>query len=271
MVATLPLAAFAGLIPPGAVAALAATGEPSPRVTVLTGGRQVNLCLRLDGPGGARVLRLRRSPRDLPGADRAREIACQRAAAAAGLAPAVQAADAAEGWALMDFVPEAPWTAALLEDPARLDALCLRLRALHAVPPPAIAPFEAQDLLAAQAAAFARAGRAPPAEFAAAQRMAEALATLPRRPPVLCHGDLDVGNLLGPAPVLIDFEYAQIADPVYDVACLIAYYPQLERRALALLSAAGLGDAPSRARLPLQLGFSRLVNRVWAALQDETG
>jgi aminoglycoside phosphotransferase (APT) family kinase protein len=268
VVTTLPLADFAGLIPPGA---LAAVGVPPPRVSVLTGGRHANLCLRLEGPDGARVLRLRRSPRDLPGADRAREIACQRAAAAAGLAPAVHAADAAEGWALMDFVPEAPWTTASIEDPARLDALCLRLRALHAVALPPVVPFDAEGLLAAQAAAFARAGREPPAELAAARLLAGALATLPRRPPVLCHGDLDVGNLLGPEPVLIDFEYAQIADPVYDVACLIAYYPQLEPRAAELLSAAGLGDAQSRTRLPLQLGFSRLVNRLWAALQDETG
>jgi len=83
----------------------------------------------------------------------------------------------------------------------------------------------------------------------------------------ICHGDPDAANLLDDAPVLIDFEYAQVADPTYDLALLLDYYPSLEGRLPMLRKAMGLDDELSRRRLPLQLELCRIVNAAWARAQ----
>ena len=44
------------------------------------------------------------------------------------------------------------------------------------------------------------------------------------------------------APRLIDWEYAASGDPLADLACLVAYYPQVLRHGTALLRDCGLSD-----------------------------
>ena len=261
----LPFADFARLIPPEALAALG--GAPQ-QVRVLRGGRQANLCLRIDTPLGDRVLRVRQPRSNLPGADFAREVACHAAAASFGLAPTVLAADAARGWMLMPFVPQASWSRELLEEPGRAERLCRRLARLHAMPVPSAEPFDGGALLDAHRDRLVARGIDASAELDEARALARELASQARRPPVLCHGDPDVGNLLGPIPLLIDFEYAQIADPLYDLALLLAYYPSLEPQREDLLEAAGLGTDADRAELPLRLAFARMINRLWGLALD---
>jgi thiamine kinase-like enzyme len=48
---------------------------------------------------------------------------------------------------------------------------------------------------------------------------------------------------------LLDFEYAQIADPLYDVGCVLAYYPAAQAHAPALLAAACAGARVAPAEL----------------------
>jgi aminoglycoside phosphotransferase (APT) family kinase protein len=81
--------------------------------------------------------------------------------------------------------------------------------------------------------------------------------------PVTTHGDLMAGNLIGPAPMLVDWEYAQLADPVYDLACLCVYYPGLRPRSEELLGAAGITDANGVARLRLHTQLFDGLNRLW--------
>jgi Phosphotransferase enzyme family len=57
--------------------------------------------------------------------------------------------------------------------------------------------------------------------------------------PVTTHDDLNASNLIGPLPMLVDWEYAQLADPVYDLACLSVYYPGLRLRGGELLGVPG--------------------------------
>ncbi len=55
---------------------------------------------------------------------------------------------------------------------------------------------------------------------------------------MLNHGDLMVSNMLGDAPQLVDWSTAQVADPTWDMACLLAYYPGMGRYMPRLLAAA---------------------------------
>jgi Phosphotransferase enzyme family len=81
--------------------------------------------------------------------------------------------------------------------------------------------------------------------------------------PVTTHGDLNASNLIGPAPMLVDWEYAQLADPVYDLACLSVYYPGLQLRSEELLGTAGITDANGAVRLRLHAQLFDSLNRLW--------
>ena len=81
--------------------------------------------------------------------------------------------------------------------------------------------------------------------------------------PVTTHGDLHASNLIGPVPMLVDWEYAQLADPVYDLACLSVYYPGLRLRAGELLGTAGISDANGGVRLRSHAQLFDSLNRLW--------
>jgi aminoglycoside phosphotransferase (APT) family kinase protein len=67
--------------------------------------------------------------------------------------------------------------------------------------------------------------------------------------------------------MLVDWEYAQLADPVYDLACLCVYYPSLRRRGGELLGAAGITDANATGRLRLHAELFDSLNRLWQQAQ----
>jgi hypothetical protein len=105
-------------------------------VQLLHGGRNVNRNPRIDTRVGRFVLRqrIREGPR--PGADPLREVACHRAAAAAGVAPAVLDAAPDGSWILMDYVEGGMWTPLRLQAPEGLRTLGACLQRLHAITPP---------------------------------------------------------------------------------------------------------------------------------------
>jgi aminoglycoside phosphotransferase (APT) family kinase protein len=237
------------------------SGQAPRSVQPLLGGGGAHEVLRIDTAAGRFVLRQRRGALPRTGACPRREQACQRSAAAAGLAPAVIATDPGGSWLLMTFVDGAPWTAANLHDPQCLDRLGERLAQLQALPvPPDLDPLDLPALAAAHAAAGAAPG--PCAQLRqAAQRLAPWRAG---RPTVIAHGDLCLGNLVGPGPCLVDWEYAQLADPLHDLACLLAYYPQLSRRGTARLrAAAGLAAPALDAPLALYGELFATLNLLW--------
>src|SRR5580693_864791 len=77
--------------------------------------RNVNRNLRIDTLAGRFVLRQRIWEGPRPGADSLREVACHRAAADVGVAPAVLDAAPDGCWILMDFIEGAMWTPTLLQ------------------------------------------------------------------------------------------------------------------------------------------------------------
>ena len=63
------------------------------------------------------------------------------------------------------------------------------------------------------------------------------------RQPCIVHSDLHHGNVLTADRVyFIDWEYAQVGDPLLDLACIMAYYPRSAAHGGLLLNAAGLDE-----------------------------
>ena len=187
-----------------------------------------------------------------------------------GLAPRVLDAAPDASWMLMDYVAGPMWTREDLVDATRVEALGRRLGALHALAPQEIASLDVGAIVAGHLALIRardpRAGSALDALADSAAQLAARIADA-AAPAVLNHGDLSVANLLGPLPMLVDWEYAQRADPVYDIACLLAYYPELGAQLDRLLGAAGL-DAPAcRDRLATHRALFAVFNTLWRESQ----
>jgi aminoglycoside phosphotransferase (APT) family kinase protein len=244
-----------------------ARGEAPLSVQLLRGGRNVNRNLRIDTRAGRFVLRQRISEGPRPGADPLREVACHRAAAAVGVAPAVLDAAADGCWILMEYVEGGMWTPMQLQATEGLRALGARLQRLHAkTRPKDVAVFDPVSIATGQAQAILERDLAAAAQVdtlvARTRQLAVDCAAFAATP-VTNHGDLNASNLVGPVPMLVDWEYAQLADPVYDLACLCVYYPGLRLRGEELLCAAGIADANGTARLRLHTELFGSLNRLW--------
>lgn len=244
--------------------------EDSPRsVRPLEGGRGVNGVWRVGTDAGDFVVRVRHAPIDRPGSFSRFELASHQLAARAGLAPEVVDAAPDGRWLVMRFVEGPSWSEAKLLSAAGIDLLGESLQRLHGLE---CAGLDRIDLPGIAQGYVALLRRRDPARLGAAlvelesiEREARALASATDRA-VLNHGDLMASNLIGPessAPVLVDWEYAQRADPTWDVACLLAYYPALEARLDHLLRACGLATADDRRILSLQRRLFSRFNRLW--------
>jgi thiamine kinase len=250
-------------------------GQPPLQVEPLSGGRGCNAVMRIDTRTGRFVLRRRHRPLDRPGSLSRNELLSHRLAAAIGLAPHL--IDAAEdgAWLLMEFVPAETWTESLLITAAGIDALGAQLQRLQALPLPEDLPFiDAPGIargylrmIAARDAALAG-GLVP--ELRGVEADSRELETIVDRA-TLNHGDLQAANLLGPEPLLVDWEYAQRCHPTYDVACLLAYYPALQGQQERLLAACGLNSPGDRRILSLQQRLFARLNRLWELAHTETG
>jgi aminoglycoside phosphotransferase (APT) family kinase protein len=248
-----------------------AGGEAPLHVQLLHGGRKVNRNLRIDTRAGRFVLRQRIWEGPRPGADSLRELACHRAAAAAGVAPAVLDAAPDGSWILMDYVEGGMWNPPRLQAPEGLRSLGACLRRLHAIaPPPGLAVFDPVSIATGQAQAILERDPAAAGEVdtlvGRTQQLTVHCAAFAATP-VTTHGDLTASNVIGPVPMLVDWEYAQLADPVYDLACLSIYYPGLRRRGGELLDAAGITDANATERLRLNVELFDGLNRLWEQAQ----
>ena len=222
------------------------SGDPPLRVERLTGGI-VNESWRIDTARGPFVLRIAGPVSQRPGVDRGRERALHESVAQAGFAPRVWLWDEVAGVQVREFIDGRVWTEPDLRDAAQLRRLGERLARLHALPPPGgVAAFDpgacAQHylrLIEASGASTAVAVAIASAVRAAAERVAARGAR-----PAIVHGDLGSANLLeGDRLWLLDWEYAQRADPLYDAACVLAYSTAARPQAAALLEPAGLAAA----------------------------
>jgi thiamine kinase len=223
---------------------------------------------RVDSRLGRFVVRLNGPAWRRPGVDRGRELALHRAAAAAGIAPPiVAAAPATDGLLIMQYQEGRIWREQDFEDVAALWRLGERLQVLHALAPPAIEPFDPW----AVAQGYLRQIAVPPAAASLAQ-LERCCTGLNRQSfgPCIAHGDLAQSNLLdGSRLWLLDWEYAQLSDPLMDVACVLAYYPVAARHRAELAAAAGLGGRPLGEELAQRITIYQGLSWLWHLARGE--
>jgi thiamine kinase len=204
------------------------------------------------------------------------ELKAQQFAATAGLAPQVIAAATDGSWMVTDFLPTKPWDEQQLLTDAGIDRLCDSLARLHLLPVPNDWPTMDANRIASNYAMQlqARAKREDIGTAVAVTRIARLSAEIEQSTEnrSLNHGDLVVGNIIGQRPWLIDWEFAQVTHATYDIACLLAYYPQLQAHKSRLLAATGLDSPDHRAVLTLQCERFAGLNQLWTAIYGtETG
>ena len=270
MAQDLPAPAPPGLIPAEVLAAVPGceSGKPPLAVNALVGGGAHNDVRLVETQVGRFVVRRRLPPVVRAGSDAALELECQRLAARHGLAPRVFAAADDASWMVMEFIASQPWQEQDLMSAAGVHRLGERLALVHAMPvATSMQPMDAahianEQLHVINSACASVACR----EAAALARRTQQLASIVQHtdaPPCINHGDLQVANLIGNPPVLIDWEYAQITAPTYDVACLLTYYPQLHELQPGLLAASGLTRPEDLELLGLQKQLFACLNRLW--------
>jgi thiamine kinase len=174
--------------------------------------------LRVDKPAAARL-----------GLDRENEKQVLSAPAAAGLVPEPVFFDAARGVFLRPFLPGRSWTEADLGRDENLARLAKLLRRLHALPPVG----KTFDPLAA-AERYAAGLATEQAQDILLQAEALWSESSPISSAALCHNDLLCQNIIEADDgqlMLIDWEYAAVGDPFFDLAIVVQHHGLEESRA----------------------------------------
>lgn len=228
-----------------------------------------NLSLDVDTGRGRWVVRLNR---EVPGVDREVEARVLAAVAPAGLAPPLIACDPRAGYLITEFLDGPVWRARDLDGSDRLEALARRLRRLHRLE----VEVPVLDVPAVIDGYLARAGAAATATLraAAATLIAEMdAAGYFAHSSVLCHHDLNAGNIIGEAPIrFVDWEFARRGHPALDLGIVIQYH-DLPADAVATLTAAYCGGASGDAleQVSLAIRLARLLELLWLQLRAAHG
>jgi len=174
------------------------------------------------------------------GLDRRWECKVLGSAAAAGLAPAIEYCEPTQGILVADWVSGRAWTPTEIRQPGQVDAMAQLVRRVHSLPIPQ--PARAMNpaaWIALYAQAAARQGLSPRSAGlrAAADARVTLLAAFRPPEPVLCHSDLHRLNVtVGARLMLLDWEYAHVSDPFWDLAGWIASNDWNEHLAADLLA-----------------------------------
>jgi thiamine kinase len=213
----------------------------------LLGGGKVNRSFLVRTRRGRFVVRLNESVSADPGLDREREQLLQSVAAQAGIAPPVIYACPDQSCLITDYVEGRLWTPHYFTRMRDLRALGHRLRALHALPPPPLPRFDPMVAARRYAALIVHADpgdRARIDDLLGQGEEALRTARSAQRAACIVHSDLHQGNVLTADRIyFIDWEFAQVGDPLIDLACVLAYYPRAVPHGPLLLEASGLDAA----------------------------
>jgi len=186
----------------------------------------LNESYRVERSGRVYSMRLAADVLEL-GVDREWECRVLKGAACAGLAPVIAHCEPSRGILVTEWTGGHAWTAEELRLPGNIRALTGLLRRVHALPIPTPARIMSPATwIAYYGRAAARAGMQPAASAGlrgAANAHLAALAEIPSARGVLCHSDVHRLNLAaGARLVLLDWEYAHVSDPYWDLAAWIA-------------------------------------------------
>lgn len=183
-------------------------------------GGITNVNYKASAPDGTYVIRLFGQHAELLAIDRANERAAASVAAGLGIGPELIRSAPREGYLVTRFLPGPQVTPEQMHSPAMLARVAQTLRRLHQGPPipGTIDPFAVVGFYLGNAVAR---GCRPGDDYAWARPIADRI-----RPAVgfemtaPCHGDLLTANFidLGGRLFLVDWEYAGMSDPRFELA-----------------------------------------------------
>ncbi len=196
---------------------------------------------RVARDGAAYTLKVALEHRPDLRADPAWEMRVLERAAGAGLAPPLVFGDLDAGVVLLRWAEGRSWVSREVAAPANLEKIAGLLRQVHALaaplPPRRITPLRWIEIYDA---ALSRRGCSSSDPLLRAQALAriESLADLPPAVGAVCHSDLHAMNLIQQdhSLVLLDWEYAHVTDPLWDLAGWCAnndFDAEAQRRLLA--------------------------------------
>lgn len=186
----------------------------------LPGGPASNSWLARTASGDC-VLRIDTPTAALLGLDRGAEVTVLRSVGVAGIGPEPLHTDPEQGILVTRFVDGRAWTPEDLRDTARLARLGVLLRRLHAMRPvgPLFSPRAAMSR-------YAEISGAPEAlEIAGEGEILLRRLSAGQQRRCLCHNDPASHNILdGTALMLLDWEYAGVGDPLFDLAVVMQHH-----------------------------------------------
>jgi aminoglycoside phosphotransferase (APT) family kinase protein len=219
------------------------------------------------------VLRLSGANTELLGIDRNDEVEAGRAAAAAGVGPEVVAFLPELGCLVTRLLGGSPIPQERLGDPYVMPSVVASIKAIHACPP-IRATFPVFRIVERFRDSAEERGVAIPKAYGDAHQAAariEAALTVAPAPLTTCHNDLLNANLLleGDHTWIIDYEYAGMGDPFFDLGNL-SVNNGLDDAAQALLLGEYFGTVLDvhRARLALMRIASDFREAMWGVLQQ---
>jgi thiamine kinase len=192
---------------------------------------------------------------------------------APALAPALVYCDLERAFMVSRWVEGRSWSPDEVKGEANIVKMAALLRRVHALPIPLPARLmNPLSWVQVYGAALSRRGRGvpDPALRVAAESRLNEFNQLPAAPGVVCHSDLHSMNLLSrdESLVLLDWEYAHISDPFWDLAGWAANN-DFEPHAQGELLTQYLGRAPSPSdwrRLRLLMWLYDYVCLLWSQL-----
>lgn len=189
------------------------------RVEVLGGGI-TNHNLKVEVGGATFVLRVAGKDTKLLGIDRTVELEATKVAEALGIGPEVVQFVEPEGWLVTRFVEGTTPPVEHMRELTMLARVAAALRALHDSPPIHAAFDSFRVVEAYRETALARGGTVPSA-YEWAHEIASRIERIRGNAvPKPCHNDLLNANFLddGDRLCIVDWEYAGMGDPFFDLA-----------------------------------------------------
>lgn len=215
------------------------------------------------------VVRVPGTNTELLGIDRVAEVAANRTAAAIGVAPEVVGVDEVTGCMVTRFLEGRPVPMAELATEPTLGAVIATLLRVHGAGPVAV-DFDHFGVIRAYHDQAVRRGVSEPFDYARASRvLARIEGVRPFRAQVLGHNDLLNANLLDDGAIrILDWEYAGMADPYFDLANFSVNNELGSERDVPVLEHYfGTADDSKLAVLALMKLVSELREAMWGVLQ----
>ena len=189
------------------------------------------------------------------GLDRYAELEILDTVSEAGIGPQIVWSDPKSGVLISSYIPGCTWSVADVHDLVSLENLAVTLRQLHSLPPrgPTFEPGK-------RAWAYARMAGTETADNIAVQaaRQAEILYSDIKQA-AICHNDLVHSNIIGKGAVrLIDWEYAAVGDPGFDLAIVVRHHQLQTEQIQSFLTA--YYDRPGKEQFSRLEDFCRLYD-----------